>query len=208
MGLLGGLRSKGKHAPKLSVGPGPVRAPAAVSKPRRGALTASPAAGAGPRSPSPRFARSRSSRTSPSSPRNQGAERAVADALGGESIGRQRDPASSRMEIGAGALLAGSLGRNGRVLIKASRTPAARRRARGNLLFRTAAPLRRPERPAAGPALSGAVLVSEVAGLSVVRLKGLRPRSWFHLVSVDPPSPTLGTRRKSLLRGWPFPVPF
>lgn len=82
MGLLGGLRSKGKHAPKQSVGPGPVRGPAAVSKPRRGALTASPAAGAGPRSPSPRFARSRSLRTSPSS-RNQGAERAVADALGG-----------------------------------------------------------------------------------------------------------------------------
>ena len=131
MGLLGGLRSKDKHAPKQSVGPGPVRGPAAVSKPRRGALTASPAAGAGPRSPSPRFARSRSSRTSPSSPRNQGAERAVADALGGGSSGRQRDPASSRMESGEGALLAGSRGRNGRVLIKASRTPAAWRRARG-----------------------------------------------------------------------------
>lgn len=195
------MRSKGKQAPKQSIGPGPVKGPAAVSKPRRGALTASPAAGAGPRSPSPRFARRWSSRTSPLSLRNQGAERAVADALGGGSTRRQRDPVSSRIEIRAGALLAGSLDRKGRVLVKASHTPSCQRRAPGYLLSPAAASLRRPEGPAAGPAPSSAVLGSEVAGLSVVRPAGLRPRNCFQLISADPPSPTLGTRRKSLLPG-------
>ena len=74
----------------------------------------------------------------------------------------------------------------------------------GNLLSRAAAPLRRPERPAAGPAPSGAVLGSEVAGLSVVRPAGLRPCSWFHLILVYSPSPTVGTRRKSRLPGRRF----
>lgn len=73
-----------------------------------------------------------------------------------------------------------------------------------NLLSRAAAPLRQPERPAAGPAPSCAVLGREVAGLSVVRPAGLGPRSWFPLISVYLPSPTLGTRRKNLLPGRRF----